>query len=415
MTGYSQIPQAHLNTAIPFSKWESSMDAQQIPSREYYEEENDDEQDEERSLTDDDEEEYYVDDQVQTVIRASFVDRLCAKTWPHTFIKHLFFFVSWLSAVLVLALQCYIFGVYTREHTRGHDFYGEDEHSHSEGKSRGVATYLGLFIFAEIYQVVATVLVFISSSVLHLYSLVIFLGAMAIYCGIQYHELQVTLIPDLTGNWAAATEGASIAVIAVSCVTCIIQFCISYFWLTDQLGGLSAFDVGLNVKIQRKVMYFHLHRTALFLCAFFFPAFALQFILILISRSDVEFALTIVVMPVSMVVLWFADFCAVRRSKKGLSLCLFVYACGAAYVVFKLVRLYHKYPSDLPGRRSLIAFGIFTLVLLACLAVITILVMSSGDDLKGIIVGYRRLPGYESKQSKTHEFKENDSIFGVTV
>lgn len=92
----------------------------------------------------------------------------------------------------------------------------------------------------------------------------------------------------------------------------------------------------------------------------------MQFLVIVTGQTDSEFALTIVAIPVTIVILLLAALFVRREIKFGMAGVILLYFCALAYFFFKLVRIYQ--PSHAAHyqavKRSLTAFAVLTIVLI---------------------------------------------------
>ncbi len=303
--------------------------------------------------------------------RKSFKENFSEKIWYKARIGGKCFLISsFLFAVMVLAFECILFALFAKhlDSMRVDKPEAVNATWRSEKRS-AVATYLALYIYAEIYQVLYSMLILYTKSVYHLVTYIIFLCAMAVYSGIQYYELKNTLLYDLTyDSWETACTAFSIVVICLSCIACLVQAAnAKYLWkiFIKSTGE----KVGNKSSIVHANIAFNLNRNSLILGVFFFPAFTLQFAVIVLQRDDPEFVVTIVILALSYFVLLLSDFCAVKENLYGLVLVLIAYLGGLAYLTFKLYRLFTRYVS-IPGKRSLIAFDIFCMLLLLWLLIL---------------------------------------------
>jgi hypothetical protein len=100
---------------------------------------------------------------------------------------------------------------------------------------------------------------------------------------------------------------------------------------------------------------------------FFFLGFTVQFLVIVSAvNKDVEFYLTIVAVPVTILILVMAGYWTRRENKFGMLLIITLYLAGSAYFIFKLVRIYQPGHSEsYSGAKNLLtAFGVITLILI---------------------------------------------------
>lgn len=105
---------------------------------------------------------------------------------------------------------------------------------------------------------------------------------------------------------------------------------------------------------------------------FFFASFTVQFLVVVLDTGDIEFALTIVALPIIIIVLFLAAFWARRESVAGMIVVMIMYLAAMAYFLFKLVRMYDdatpagrlRVQTYIPARRGLTTFAVLTLLLL---------------------------------------------------
>lgn len=99
---------------------------------------------------------------------------------------------------------------------------------------------------------------------------------------------------------------------------------------------------------------------------FFFLGFIIQLVVIVTDTSDPEFALTIVTVPVTIVILIAAAYFTRREIKVGMIVVIVLYHGALAYFIFKLVRIYQPawrlYYEAV--QKSLTAFAVITILLI---------------------------------------------------
>ncbi|KAG7822847.1 hypothetical protein KL909_003450 [Ogataea angusta] len=349
----------------------------------------------------------------------------------------LFLFASSISAAIILALECTICGLFFSSfkliESKNDDFnpvlaiYGYYR-SYLKQKRYAMGAYLALYIYAEIYQILTTFIVLYTRNVYHLASSILFLAAMAIYAGIQYNEINTTITSfatysqlftsttDAFGSGTAAAKvhikSLSIAVVILACLVCVIQFAIG-FKLKDKFQQFTGETIGNNRKMIYANTVFNLHRDALLLALFFAPGYFLQALIIAPDKTDAEFGLSLAALVLSVFVIFGADYSTSREKKitsTFFSLCCTV---GLGFIIFKIVRVYLRYRlanHDLPGRQSVVAFGVITSAILLCLMVLLLQVIRNfGLGLFEIYAGnynwLRHAKGSSSWIKETEDFK----------
>ncbi|RCK59443.1 hypothetical protein Cantr_07266 [Candida viswanathii] len=307
-----------------------------------------------------------------------------------------FLCISLASAILILLFEAYMYAVINIHRNR-----------FVEGRYEENSIYFALFIFAAVFQVVITIIALYSRNLLLLVFLMGFYCAMLIYTGIQYNEVGAKISVVLSGSWETATQAMNIATICVIAVTLICQSALLFFGLRRYVSWFIFKKIGASLQLKKMYAIFQIHRSILMFDFFFFTGFTIQFLVIMVrDRSSVEFILTVIVLPLTIVLLYISDISATREFIYGSLLAIALYMCGIAYVLFKIIRLYTKYtsayslainPGDyFMGRKSLLTFGIITLVLLVATIVLEIMVIINFKKglLPAVSLSYKWIPGY---------------------
>lgn len=320
--------------------------------------------------------------------------------------------ISIVSALLVVALEGFMYGVINVHKAQ----------FQSSARYLEMSIFLALFIFAGVYQVVVTVIAQHTKNMLLFTLLCLFYATMVIYTGIQYQELSNNLEIVESRAWRAAAKGTNIAAIAVLGITFLLQLVLIYFVLNRSVRWFKFKKIGASIAIKRMYTVFQIHRSLLVFDLFFFLGFTVQFIVIMVSdKTSLEFILTCCMLPLTILVLFLADYAATREL---LWLSLFTLCCligGVVYVLFKTIRLFTKYTSAydvalkpgsyFPGRTSLVTFAVITLLFLFITIAFECWLMGNYNRglLPSVNTYYSRLPLSSSKTSET-EKKDTESM-----
>lgn len=303
--------------------------------------------------------------------------------------------ISIISALLVVGLEGFMYGVIN---VHRHEFP-------SDSRYMEMSIFLALFIFAGVYQVVVTIIAQHTKNMLLFSLLCLFYATMVVYTGIQYDEMASNLNMMDSAAWRAAAKGTNIAAIGVLGITFVLQVVMIYFVLNRSVQWFKFKKIGASIAIKRMYTVFQIHRSLLIFDFFFFLGFTVQFIVIMVSdKTSKEFILTCCMLPLTLVVLFLADFAATRELL-WLSVVTLCCLCGGVvYVLFKTIRLFTKYTSaynvDLergayfPGRTSMVMFAAITLFfLLVTMAFEAWLVWNYNNGLLlSVNTYYSRLP-----------------------
>lgn len=325
----------------------------------------------------------------------------------------IFFIISIVSAILILVFEIYMYAVINVHKIK----IGSDI------KYKEISIYLALFIFASIFQVFITWVGLRSKNMLLLLTLCLFYACMLIYTGIQYQEISEFVSVVLSGNWKTATRAMNIATIVVLAVTMLVQAYLILGHLNSYVNWFSFKTIGGDIRTKRFYQVFQIHRSLLIFGFFFFLAFTIQFLIIMSNNlKKVEFILTVIVLPLTIILLIASDYFIAKEILVCSIFCLIIYFGGIAYVLFKMIRLYTKYTSAysisvkpgvyFPGRNSLITFGVITLLFLVGIVTTEITLMINFNKGLKQIVGS---PNYRifSKTKKVIEKESNDDEISI--
>lgn len=314
-----------------------------------------------------------------------------------------FFGISMFSAFCILACEAYMYAAINihKANLNSEDSYAE------------LSIYLALFIFAAIYQVLLSVVGLRTKNMLLLAGLCMFYACMVIYTGIQYDEVKKVLGSDMAAVWRQATRATNIATIAVLAATLVAHVLILYFVLQKNVKWFRYKKIGGDFGIRRMYSVFQIHRTLLIFDFFFFVGFTIQFLVIMVKdKLSVEFILTVCVLPLTILLLLAADIAGSREWVVLSVATVVVFFGGIVYVLFKMVRLYTKYtsaflltihPGDyFPGRKSLLTFGILTLLLLVTTIGVEITMIRNYKRglLPLVSTYYKFLPGHKADKRR---------------
>lgn len=274
---------------------------------------------------------------------------------PINFYRKCFVSVSIVSALIVLALEIYITVIFFTNMIL------------DTLRKKAIATYLVLFICAEIYQCVITIFAVVWKLRIQVFLLLTFIGCMVIYTGIQFAELKLNLTPDLPPEDRLKPKAIIITIICLEVATFLAQTYLFFVHLRNDFAWNVFKRIGAAPEALKRLSHFQKYTALLFFDAFFFPAFTLQFVIMMPKVEPVEFVLTIIVIPASIFLLICAFYFASNEIYWGSYSCIFVYFLGLVYAFFKVIRIYTHNTKQLkyyPGRKSLTLFAVFSIILL---------------------------------------------------
>ncbi|EED16828.1 conserved hypothetical protein [Talaromyces stipitatus ATCC 10500] len=262
----------------------------------------------------------------------------------------LFVMTAVIQAAVILGLEAYVFADFQ---LHLHSF------SDSASSSKTIPTFLSLYIFGFVYELILVYDALRLKNTIQIIGLCFCNIGLLIYGGLQIE--QATQEENL---WRQ-TKGIMIA------IPCIIAFSSTFLifvaWkLYDEFAWTIYKHISADLRMKRRYLTYQIYIALLKFDFFFFLGFTVQFVVIVTGKTDVEFALTLAAIPVTILILFFAAYFTRRENTLGMCAVILLYFGGLAYFLFKLVRMYQpsRAPEYIAARRSLTFFAVITILLI---------------------------------------------------
>ncbi|KAI1421875.1 hypothetical protein F5Y12DRAFT_787152 [Xylaria sp. FL1777] len=279
-----------------------------------------------------------------------------------------FFIAIILQAIICIVFEAYTFALF-QHGLNNTDVYKDDDDVQSQLKT--IPTFLGLFIFGFVYDVVLVWDALIAKNTIQIIGVCIANLALLIYGALQIDQIHVAITDLLSKNvfwnkdvWSE-TQAELIAIPAI-----IGLITVGLAFLSWKLYQEFAWDIlkqiGADYRMKKRFLHYQIYIALLKFDFFFFVGFTIQFLVVVGGRSVVEFGLTAAAIPVTIAILLCAAWSTRREWKAGMWLVGILYLGGLTYFIYKLARIYDPSQSKAykPVRKSLTAFAVLTIVLI---------------------------------------------------
>ncbi|OCK77322.1 hypothetical protein K432DRAFT_122900 [Lepidopterella palustris CBS 459.81] len=274
-----------------------------------------------------------------------------------------FFLASLAQAAVALALEGYVFGKFQAS------LKGDAE---STQQSRTIPTYLAVFMFGYIYQLVLVWDALRAKNTIQVIGLCFYNVGILIYAAIQLDQIKdaARFLDGRNEISHGFWHDVNAILIALPCLMAFGTVVLSFIaWkLYDEFAWTIYKHISADLRLKRRYLTYQIYIALLKFDFFFFLGFTVQFLVVVHNTSNAEYYLTIVALPVTFVLLVLAAYITRKESFFGMICIIIVYFAALAYFVFKLVRMYaadyNRVQDYLPARRTLTSFAVITILLL---------------------------------------------------
>ncbi|KAI3630108.1 hypothetical protein MIR68_011543 [Amoeboaphelidium protococcarum] len=290
---------------------------------------------------------------------------------PASFYGKLTLIIVLLQAIIVIVLESYVASVFL-----------PNQSQFENTPAVGIPVYLMIFLFSQVFQVVLCFDAVLHQNTIQIIAFVIFDALVFAYSLFQYFQLKDALA-FASVSTVVGEDKFSGVLIAISVVlgVCLIAFVYLAFKLYLEFGWKIYKKIGADPRMKKMYRLYQIFLAILKLDFFFFLAFSIQFLVLVLNPNDPEYALTIIAVPVIFFMLMFAVYGLRQENRIVMGIFIAGCMCACAYFVFKLVRMYT--PSQefkyLYSRKFLTFFALLNLLFVLITLVISVLCLLNFD------------------------------------
>ncbi|MCJ1288294.1 hypothetical protein MMC26_007649 [Xylographa opegraphella] len=312
-----------------------------------------------------------------------------------------FILITFIQAAIVLAFEGYVFAIFEESLTTQSEAVSA---TYSEPYTRTIPTFLTLFIFGLLYQLVLVWDALRMKNTIQVIGLCFYNVGLLIYAGVQIDQIKTATgvlsgtltILDIWDDLAPFLK----AIPGVIALGLILMTGVAWK-LYDEFAWTIYKNISADLKMKRRYLTFQIYIALLKFDFFFFLGFTIQFVVVVVNVADPEFGLTLAAIPITVAILVMAGFWTRRENKWGMAFIVFLYFCAVAYFIFKLVRMYNgsKVDSYIPVRKSLTIFAVITVILIIITIVNAIACTQNFDTGLKRYIEHRK---FESEDEKSY-------------
>ncbi|KAI3643242.1 hypothetical protein MP228_012797 [Amoeboaphelidium protococcarum] len=290
---------------------------------------------------------------------------------PASFYGKLTLIIVLLQAIIVIVLESYVASVFL-----------PNQSQFENTPAVGIPVYLMIFLFSQVFQVVLCFDAVLHQNTIQIIAFVIFDALVFAYSLFQYFQLKDALA-FASVSTVVGEDKFSGVLIAISVVlgVCLIAFAYLAFKLYLEFGWKIYKKIGADPRMKKMYRLYQIFLAILKLDFFFFLAFSIQFLVLVLNPNDPEYALTIIAVPIIFFMLMFAVYGLRQENRVVMGIFIAGCMCACAYFVFKLVRMYT--PSQefkyLYSRKFLTFFALLNLLFVLITLVISVLCLLNFD------------------------------------
>lgn len=256
-----------------------------------------------------------------------------------------FLLVVVLESLTVIGLVAAVFGIVeVRTETLSQD-------------AKTVPVFLALLVFGFLFFIVMALDAFRLHNTIQIYGCLILNIALLITAALQISQVRDAFVNQDEAGLGVPCEtrrsrrcnavrtlypDVEPLLIAVPVVVGVAQIPLTYFSfkLSQDFGWEIYRKIGADLRKRRMMLVYQIFVCFLKYTGFFGLAFCIAYLILVSTRHDAEFGLTIAAIPAAIVVLFLSAIAVQKEVRSLMCFCVLCMLAGVAYFVFKITRIF---------------------------------------------------------------------------
>lgn len=238
-----------------------------------------------------------------------------------------------------------------------------------------IPTFLALYIFAFIYQLVLVWDALRMKNTIQIIGLVGLNLGLLIYGAVQVGQIGETIDNIPGADTIDDLQAIRPILVSIPCILAVFTIALGFvaYKLYNEFAWTIYKHISADLRMKRRYLTYQIYIALLKFDFFFTLGFTIQFVVI-VGEGQVkqERALTAAAIPVTIIIMLAAFWFTRRENLPGSIAVIILYFGGLAYFIFKMVRMYTKkfawqYAA---ARKELTTFAVLTIALLICTIIV---------------------------------------------
>lgn len=196
------------------------------------------------------------------------------------------------------------------------------DNAEDETPARTIPTFLTLYIFGFLYQLVLVYDALRLKNTIQIIGLCAYNVGLLIYGAVQMEQIREA-VEELSRDkeiddaiWSQTRPH----LIAIPCILGLgtVLLSVSAWKLYDEFAWTIYKHISADLRMKKRYLTFQIYITLLKFDFFFFLGFTVQFVVIVTQKTNVEFALTLAAIPVTIIILALAAYFTRKENTPGM-------------------------------------------------------------------------------------------------